>query len=288
MTDWTHDALAIDLAQHARAGGENFAWLDMPVGPAGSVRPDVFTVKRWSYHAAIFITYEVKISVADFRADVTSGKYLEYFKFSSGVTFACPAGLLKLDDVPESCGLIERSARGWRHRRRPTMQKVALALETMIKLISTAPFSAVPFRGGDAQWSLTNYMRERIEEEARSRAMRQIGKRLGKDIAQYLRAPEAARAVVKAADGEARRIVDAAHVEAKRVVDQVESEWREIRVALGIPLDAPRHEARVKLVQRLRSVNADHEVRRLTELLEGIQRKLDDGLAIRRAAEAAA
>ena len=52
--------------------------------------------------------YECKISREDFRADVTTGKWLSYLEYAHAVIFAAPAGLLSKTEVPEFCGLIVR------------------------------------------------------------------------------------------------------------------------------------------------------------------------------------
>lgn len=120
MTTWTHDDLARDLAMHVLST-KRLVWCDMQLGPAGSPRPDVYALDKSFAHPRA-ITYECKVSVADFRADVTAGKWQSYLGFSSGVYFAAPAGLLKKEDVPNGCGLIVRGEEGWRTLRAPTLQ----------------------------------------------------------------------------------------------------------------------------------------------------------------------
>lgn len=95
----------------------------MQMGPVGSPRPDVYVLPK-EYRAFHPLSYEVKVSVQDFRADTTRAKWQSYLPFSAGVVFACPAGLLKPSDLPAGCGLIERSSVGWRHKKRPTLRHV--------------------------------------------------------------------------------------------------------------------------------------------------------------------
>lgn len=114
-----HDELADDLAKHLLASGDVCVWTDMQMGPVGSPRPDVYVLPK-EYRAFHPISYEVKVSMQDFRADTTRAKWQSYLPFSAGVVFACPAGLLKPADLPTGCGLIERSSTGWRHKKRPT------------------------------------------------------------------------------------------------------------------------------------------------------------------------
>lgn len=131
---WTHDDLAADLAGHLRGPGR-MVWCDMQLGPQGSPRPDVYAIDRsfvkWSPTA-----YEVKISVADFRSDVTSGKWMSYRRYAGAVVFAVPAGLVAPADLPQGCGLMVRGEAGWRTARKPTRQVVeSLPTAAWLKLL---------------------------------------------------------------------------------------------------------------------------------------------------------
>jgi hypothetical protein len=117
--NWTHDALAHDLAAHLRGISDRRVWVDMQLGPAASTRPDVYTIPC----SFTPLAYECKVSVSDFRADVTKGKYTDYLAYASGVIFACPAGLLKRDDIPKGAGLMTRGDEGWRVVKAPTLAK---------------------------------------------------------------------------------------------------------------------------------------------------------------------
>ncbi|CAE6838937.1 hypothetical protein [Paraburkholderia nemoris] len=119
---WTHDGLAHDLASHLRGLSDRRVWVDMQLGAAGSTRPDVYTMPC-SFSRFTPIAYECKVSVSDFRADVTKGKYTDYLAYASGVIFACPAGLLKRDDIPKGAGLMTRGEDGWHTLKAPTLSK---------------------------------------------------------------------------------------------------------------------------------------------------------------------
>ena len=86
---WQHNDLMHDLAEHLRSNSDRMVWTDMQLGPVGSPRPDVFTVNK-SYTQPRPLSYEIKISRADFRSDVTSGKWQKYLDYSAGVIFAPP------------------------------------------------------------------------------------------------------------------------------------------------------------------------------------------------------
>lgn len=107
----------------------------MQMGPSGSPRPDVYTLPK-SFSRFTPLSYEIKISVADFRRDVTAGKWQKYLEFSAGVIFAVPAGLIKKEDVPAGCGLIVRHEGMWRAAKGPTLKHVpTLPRDSWMKLL---------------------------------------------------------------------------------------------------------------------------------------------------------
>lgn len=116
----SHDDLATSLAEHLRGGSSRITWENMQLGDSGSPRPDVYSMEP-TYTRLSFEAFECKVSRADFRSDVTSGKWQSYLKFANSVTFAVPAGLIDKKEVPGTCGLIVRSESGaWRYQKRPT------------------------------------------------------------------------------------------------------------------------------------------------------------------------
>lgn len=133
--NWKHDDLAEDLASHLRGNTDRMIWTDMQLGPSGSSRPDVYALPI-AYSRFQPIAYECKVSMSDFRADVTKGKYTDYLKFAAGVVFACPAGLLKKEDIPAGAGLMVRGPDGWRSLKKPALIKCeTLPREAWMKLL---------------------------------------------------------------------------------------------------------------------------------------------------------
>jgi len=133
--NWKHDALAHDLAQHLRQNTARIVWEDMQLGPSGTARPDVFAIPC-SFSKFCPVVYEIKVSVSDFRADVTAGKYTKYFAYASAVVFAVPEGMLKKSDIPEGCGLMVRKESGWHTLKGPTMRPLDnLPRDAWIKLV---------------------------------------------------------------------------------------------------------------------------------------------------------
>lgn len=129
----THDELAHNLATHLIAD-DRMVWEDLPAGKAGSIRPDVYTIRK-SYSNPSPISYEIKVSVSDFRSDVTSGKWKGYLEFSDGVVFAVPKGLITRKDLPLGCGLITFNGQFWNTVKRPTLHNSELNSELLLKLL---------------------------------------------------------------------------------------------------------------------------------------------------------
>ena len=115
---WTHDGLMADLAGHLRAGSNGRQ--DLQLGPAGSPRPDGFTINKSFMHPCQ-TAYECKISVADFRSDVTSGKWMKYLDMlaRSSLRFH-PGSLVKM--MSQTLWLILRHENAWRLAKKPVRQ----------------------------------------------------------------------------------------------------------------------------------------------------------------------
>lgn len=129
----THDELAANLAQYLLSE-DRMVWEDIPVGPSGSIRPDVYTIQK-SFAKPNPMSYEIKVSVSDFRSDITSGKWQQYLDFSYGVVFCVPKGLITKKDVPISCGLMTFNGEFWNTVKKPTIQPANLNSELLLKLL---------------------------------------------------------------------------------------------------------------------------------------------------------
>lgn len=170
---WKHDELAEDLAKHLGNNTDRMIWTDMQLGPSGSPRPDVFTAPK-SYSKFLPIAYECKVSVSDFRQDITKGKWQSYLKYASGVIFAVPKGLIDKDDVPKGCGLIVRSESCWRMVKGPTLTPIAndLPKEFWIKMLIDGVGRTVHSR--------------RFEQAFEHRARKVISAKYGEELGQAL------------------------------------------------------------------------------------------------------
>lgn len=134
MTEYDHDELAHKLAQHLKAE-DRMVWENVPAGPSGSVRPDVFVMRK-SFTQPNPVTYEIKVSLSDFRSDVTKAKWMAYLDFSYGVVFAVPKGLITKKDLPVGCGLMTYNGEGiWHTVKKPTLTPCEPDSKFLLKLL---------------------------------------------------------------------------------------------------------------------------------------------------------
>lgn len=273
---WNHDDLARDLAAHLRGASDRLVWTDMQLGPAGSPRPDVYTVPC-SFARFRPVAYECKISVADFRRDVTAGKWTSYLRFAAGVIFAAPAGLLKKEDIPAGCGLIVRGPDGWRSLKGPTLKNVDnLPRDAWIKLIidgmgRLADQSYEQLRAGLCnEWTIEKKIRARLGDVVADAVRDQLNaERRLKDATERL------ENLAEEAENERRLILDRAKQHAERDAAQIDSARIELARALGLPESAGAWEIASACKQAARRVCLDFEVKRLRQQLERIQAAIE-------------
>ncbi len=270
--NWNHDDLARDLAAHLRGASDRLVWTDMQLGPAGSPRPDVYTVPC-SFARFQPVAYECKISVADFRRDVTAGKWTSYLRFAAGVIFAAPAGLLKKEDIPVGCGLIVRGPDGWRSLKGPTLKNMEnLPRDAWIKLIIDGMARLVDQNHEQLRAGLCNEWT--LEKKLRAR--------LGNIVADAVRdqlhaerrlktATERLEKLAEEAENERRLILDRAKEHAQRDAAQVDAARIELARVLGLPASAGAWEIASACKQAARRLSTDPEIRRLRQQLERIQ-----------------
>lgn len=218
---WKHDELLADLAQHLERP-DRMLWTDLQLGPVGSMRPDVYAIDR-SFANPSPTAYEVKVSRADFLADVTAGKWIAYLSQAEAVYFAVPLGMVKRSEVPQNAGLYVRSETGWAALRRPTRQVVQLEPQTLLKLlidgaehVAKRKLAKLRRDASDLRWS----------EEARR-------KQWGERVAAVLANTEAAERRLEALEHhEARQ-----REEAKKHADACLAEVRTFCADLGVEFE---------------------------------------------------
>tara|TARA_A100001201_G_scaffold143757_1_gene147262 strand:- start:14844 stop:15668 length:825 start_codon:yes stop_codon:yes gene_type:complete len=131
---WGHDELARDLAAVVN-NNETMAWCDMQLGPAGSPRPDVFTLRK-SYTRPEPTIYEIKVAKSDLQKDLAEGKSHKYFDFASRVYFCFPKGLADKADIPKCFGVRIRHENVWRTVRRAVVAETpTLSRNVYMKLL---------------------------------------------------------------------------------------------------------------------------------------------------------
>ena len=131
-----HDELMIRLADYLGSMTDRMLWTDMQLGPSGSPRPDVYTISK-SYSQPKPMAYEVKVSMSDFRSDVTKGKWQSYLEFAGAVIFVVPKGLITKTDVPNGCGLMTYNPETdtFTNVKKATLHPVTLPERAMLKLL---------------------------------------------------------------------------------------------------------------------------------------------------------
>ena len=121
MKAWKHRDLVEDLANTFYGMRLVFAepsldsrWLTGGVTPV----PDVLTLEK-SYTQCRPTIYECKVSKADFRADMSHGKWMKYLPFCERLYFAVVQGVATRADVPNPAGLMIRGDQGWHCTKAP-------------------------------------------------------------------------------------------------------------------------------------------------------------------------
>lgn len=270
-TNWKHDELAHDLADMLR-GGDRVVWENMQLGPSGSPRPDVYTVPK-SYANFRPIAYEAKISVSDFRRDVTAGKWQSYLRYASGVVFAVPAGLVDKSEIPKGCGLMIRGENAWRTVKGPTLSRVEnLPLEAWLKLfIDGFGRCDTPIKARSAEvWLHSAQARKTLGEKV-SRLMQDIAS--AESWANY----EIERLRVKREGAIAEQNKLAEEIKARAALDAktVEGIRMELAVALGLPSEATTFQIQRAARFAAEALNRDEEIERLRGLINAMRRTFE-------------
>lgn len=273
----THRSLILSLASHLRATRDRLVWEDMQLGPAGSPRPDVFTPPK-TYSRLAPISYEVKVSAADFRRDITAGKWMSYLEFSAGVVFAAPAGLIAKSDVPPGCGLIVLGDNGWRMVKGPTLKHMTnLPSQVWQKLIIDGIQRQITMESvnprNHSDWTIVEIARKKSGDTLANALSDHMGavKRLLRERTEHLELADAIAEEKRLARENLRDQMAADEVG----ISAARSEMCEL---LGLPSDASIRLIRRTVMLNVRRISEDHEVIRLRKALRDIQASLSKGL----------
>lgn len=274
---WNHNELAHDLAEHLRRNTARICWEDMQLGPAGTCRPDVYAIAH-SYSKFCPVVYEVKVSMSDFRADVTAGKYTKYFKYAGGVVFAVPEGLLKKNDIPDGCGLMIRKESGWHTLKGPTMRQLDnLPRDAWMKLL------------------MDGMKRQEERTQMKSRVLntyfidQKLMKKHGNEIANLVCRAYRSRERLEREIEELEKRISGVRQEsekelARRRQEREQSEerlndaQRDLAVALGVSPDVTLFGLTRALWEATRRLTGDTEIQRLRGIFSRLEKTISDGL----------
>ncbi|MFW0766730.1 MmcB family DNA repair protein [Trabulsiella odontotermitis] len=274
---WKHDELAHDLAEHLRQNTARICWEDMQLGPSGTCRPDVYSIAH-SYSKFCPVVYEVKVSMSDFRADVTAGKYTKYFKYAGGVVFAVPDGLLKKTDIPDGCGLMVRKESGWHTLKGPTMRQLDnLPRDAWMKLLMD---------GMTREAERTQIKRRHAGSYSiESQLTKQHGEDVARLVARAYRAKETLVREIGHAEERAKTVRQESIEEQKRREENRRREeerltdaQRDLAVLLGVDPNAPRYQLSLALERAVMRLTENEEISRMRRILDGMRREMTRGL----------
>jgi hypothetical protein len=259
----THDDLARSLADHLR-GPARMTWCDMQLGASGSVRPDVYTLNKSFAHPSP-MSYECKVSLGDYRGDVTSGKWQTYLPYSCGVYFASEAGLITKDMVPEHCGLITLREDRWRVARKAVLRSVTIPQNALLKLIIDGVEREGP--------------RYRVKAWSESVHLQELSTRFGEITAHAIRDRLAVEHETSYAKSSAERIIKDAQQRADDIRKEAQEKIAPLRVELckllGLQDDA-NHWALESAIRKLRQDLEIHPAQRhLQTLTQSLRNALD-------------
>lgn len=274
---WGHDELAHDLAEKFRADTSVMVWENMQMGPSGTQRPDVYVLPK-SYTRFTPTTYEIKVSMSDFRSDVTAGKWQGYLKYSSAVVFAAPAGLISKDDVPAGCGLILRHEEVWRTVKKPTLQRIeTLPHETWMKMmidgLERQKREAIRQRPSGSVWATEQKLRKDFGDDIACLVRKAMWSKeqLQKEMTENeQKRRDTQQEINKYAESQRETIA--------RQFARLDGDQRTLAVALGLSEDASIRHLIDAIASAYRRIRDDSEVVRLTSLFQRIQEVTADGL----------
>lgn len=270
---WKHDELQEDLAEHIRANSDRMVWTNIQMGPSGTYRPDVFCLQK-SYAHFHPVVYECKVSLNDFRSDITSGKWQNYLKVSQAVIFAMPAGFINKQDVPVGCGLIIRYESGWKMVKKPTMNALeTLPRDAWLKLLIT---------GIERE---SQRQEPRIEFFNQYRANEAIAAKYGQKIGKLLSDLQSAERNLQYQIDETWRKVklqeqEKLEIGKRRIADDEEySELKkELCAFLGIEVTTPCFMMRSKIRGLIDCLSKDDEIQRLNSLINNIKNSVEKAI----------
>ena len=160
--------------------GADFFTTECMSGPSGQgvFRFDAVAIAK-SWTKPTITGYEVKVTRSDFKADNKFYAYLPYFH---ELYIACPKGMIKREELPESIGLIwyNPETGAVRAKKRAPYRNIEIDPEMLLHIFySHMRSDRLPFFGNNRLDFCRRYLEEKSE-------MRGIGDRLGTTMAKKI------------------------------------------------------------------------------------------------------
>lgn len=256
---WGHDELLYDLADFLEKP-ERMMWCDFPMGSAGSCRPDIFTLNK-SFTRPDSRIYEIKVSLSDYRSDITKGKWRKYLNYASSVTFCVPTGLVTKNDLPQGCGLMVRSDKGWRTIKAPTKQVMPdFGRELWLKLLMSGIEQERSNRKMARQYSFDRY--------------KAIKNNFTDEVADVLKGLDMARSrakyILEDANNKAERIIQTAESRSEKC-NEILNEYREVFGSSFLSFESAKHH-----IERMKKrCDRDEEISRIKREISHAKGQLD-------------
>lgn len=120
----TEQILALLIDRHQGAEWATFAEMRTQTGGLGR-SIDLWVMNLWPSKNYVRISYEIKVSRADFSRELADPrKRKDAESLSNECYFATPPGLVRVDEVPEGWGLIEATKGGMKVKKRAMWREV--------------------------------------------------------------------------------------------------------------------------------------------------------------------
>jgi vacuolar-type H+-ATPase subunit H len=152
-----------------------------------------------------------------------------------------------------------------------------MTLKTMIKLISVRPetcYSANPYHHNEVEER--DRYRRRAEDKIEAAARAAIGKKFGRDIAKFLKAPDRAAAEISEAHERARTIISMAENQATNICADVKRQQDELCRAIGMPASSSIYDIRKKIHDLRDRITTTGEIVAVRAALKRVRMALDD------------
>jgi hypothetical protein len=209
--------------------------------------------------------YECKISISDFRADVTVAKWHKNLDNAYRVIFAAPAGLIKAADVPEACGLILRHDSAWRYAKKPVVNPRPIAQQALLKLLIDGVANEGP--------------KARVRRWNDWDATAAFARNFGAEAARYVGDAASIHRDLARAEDQRLKMLEQARNDAKAIVQRATQEapvmWAQLLETLGLDADAGRWEVQ-RVVNELKTAKeGTEEARELRRTVNVLRRLLE-------------